>query len=81
MCLIILTVFATWLVLKANQVYRRIPTCRYCDLKDFIWAAEAYTGGYFAVALSGVFFRPWGLVMTTWILGYALLCRIRAVSA
>jgi len=80
MYLITLTVFATWLIFKANQVSRRIPTCRYRDLGDFIWAAEAYTGGYFAIALLGVFFGPWGLAMMAWILGYALLCRIRGAS-
>jgi hypothetical protein len=76
----ILTIIATWLIVRSNQVQARIPACRFQELGNLTWSAETYTVGYFAIALCGIFFRPYGPLMTAWILAYALVCRIRSVG-
>jgi len=77
MHLIVLTILGTWFVAKANQAHLFRLTCRFRDYAHALWLAEAYTAGYFAVALLSAFVRPWGLCVTIWILVCAMVCRFR----
>jgi hypothetical protein len=78
MYLIPFAVLGTWLILLANRSYALLSVVRYCDYQEVVWTAQAYTAGYFAVALATAFVRPWGLLVTAWLFSLALTCRLRA---
>jgi len=81
MLLTLLTLFATWLVIRSNQLHARIPTCRYPDLGSLTQAIEGLVAAYMGCAICCVFIRPWGLISAGWILTFAAICKVRSLAS
>jgi hypothetical protein len=75
--LLVLAVIGSWLVIQADHTLALSRTCRYRDFDRLQQKAERLSLTYAATAFTGLLWYPGGLLVTFWVLGFALYRRLR----